>query len=95
MSRLRVLVACGAGMGSSQLLKMTAQKVFKELEIEVDIHHCAIDEARSSVKNYDLLMCNDRFVETIKTSVKVIGLKNILNQEEIKSKLIENGIGSK
>lgn len=93
MSKLKVLVACGAGMGSSQMLKMTAEKVFKELGIEVSISHCAIDEARSSAKNYDLLLVNERFVETIKPNDHVIGLKNILDKKEIREKLLNKGYG--
>lgn len=93
MAKLKVLVACGAGMGSSQLLKMTASKVFKELNVDADISHCAIDEARSSAKQYDLLLCNDRFVETMPAGANVIGLKNILDKNEIKTKLVEAGIG--
>lgn len=95
MSKLNVLVACGAGMGSSQMLKMTAEKVFKELGIEVTISHCAIDEARSSAKNYDLLLVNERFVDTIKPNDHIIGLKNILDKKEIKSKLQDKGYGKK
>ena len=94
MSKLRVLVACGAGMGSSQMLKMQADKVFKELKVEVSMDHCDIDEARSSAKNYDLLIVNERFVETIKPNDHVIGLKNILDKKELKAKLLERGIGA-
>ncbi|MCI6659699.1 PTS sugar transporter subunit IIB [Peptoniphilaceae bacterium SGI.137] len=95
MSRLKVLVCCGAGMGSSQMLKMTAEKVFRELEIDADIHHCAIDEARSAARNYDLILCNQRFVDTFPGGTKVIGLQNILSKAEIKEKLIKNNIGEK
>lgn len=93
MKKLNVLVCCGAGMGSSQILKMTTEKVFRELEIDASIHHCAIDEARSAAKNYDLVICNQRFADTLPKEVQVIGLKNILSKEEIKEKLIENNIG--
>lgn len=93
MKRLNVLVCCGAGMGSSQILKMTTEKVFKELDIDANIYHCAIDEARSAAKNYDLVICNQRFADTLPQDVKVIGLKNILSKEEIKEKLIENKVG--
>lgn len=95
MTRLNVLVACGAGMGSSQMLKMVAKKVFDKMGLDVKIDHCAIDEARSSARNYDVLLCNDRFVDTIKADkVKVIGLKNVLDQNEIKEKLLAAGIGA-
>lgn len=91
---LRVLVACGAGMGSSQLLKMNVEKVFKELNVVITIHHCEIDEARSSAKNYDVLICNDRFIETIQQDILVIGLKNIMDKKEIKNKILAAGIGN-
>ena len=32
---LKVIAACGSGMGSSQLIKMKLQKVFKKLGIDV------------------------------------------------------------
>ena len=36
---LKVLVACGCGMGSSQLLKMNCANVLKKLGIENTVHH--------------------------------------------------------
>lgn len=83
----KVLIACGAGMGSSQLLKMNAEKVFKELEMDVQIHHCAIDEARSSARQYDIVIVNERFVETLPEGLNIVGLKNILDRKELKEKI--------
>lgn len=90
---MKVLVACGAGMGSSQLIKMTASKVLKELGVDANLEHTAIDEARSIARSYDLVIVNERFVSTLPTDVKVIGLKNLLNKAELKTKLLEAGIG--
>ena len=40
---LKVVVACGCGMGSSQMMKMRAQEVFKKLNVQVSLHHTSID----------------------------------------------------
>lgn len=89
---MKVLVACGAGMGSSQLIKLKAQKVLKELGIENDITHTSIEEARSMAKSYDLVIVNERFVETLPAGTKAIGLKNLLDENELKEKLATVGI---
>ncbi len=90
---MKVLVACGAGMGSSQVIKMTAQRVLKSLNVNADITHTAIDEARSIAKQFDLVIVNERFVETLPADAKVIGLKNLLDKVELKEKLLAAGIG--
>ena len=36
---LKVMVACGCGMGTSQIMKTRAQQVLKELGIQATIHH--------------------------------------------------------
>lgn len=89
---MKVLVACGAGMGSSQIIKLKAQKVLKELGIENDITHTSIEEARSMAKNYDLVIVNERFVDTLPAGSKVVGLKNLLDEKELKEKLEAVGI---
>lgn len=91
---MKVLVACGAGMGSSQVIKMTAQRVLKSLNVNADITHTAIDEARSIAKQFDLVIVNERFVETLPEDAKVIGLKNLLDRAELKEKLLAAGIGN-
>lgn len=39
---LKVIAACGNGMGSSQIIKMKIEKIFKKLNIPVSIHHTSI-----------------------------------------------------
>lgn len=88
---MKVLVACGAGMGTSQIMKLQAQKVFRELSVDCQITHTSIEEARSMAKNFDLVLVNQRFVETFASDVKVVGLINILDANEMKNKILESG----
>lgn len=92
---LKVIVACGCGMGSSQMMKMRAQEVFKKLGIEVSIHHTSIDEAKSSANDYDVIIVSAALARNFQnTKTVVIGLKNILSKAEIEEKLIENHIAA-
>lgn len=95
---MKVLAACGSGMGSSQIIKMKIANVFRKLNIPVDIHHCAIAEAKSLAKGYDVVICSvallDVFANVDLGDTKVIGLKNLLSEKEITEKLAENGIGA-
>lgn len=89
---MKVLVACGAGMGSSQIIKLKAEKVLKELGVDYNITHTSIEEARSMAKSYDLVIVNERFVNTLPSGSKVVGLKNLLDEKELKDKLEAIGI---
>lgn len=89
---LKVLAACGNGMGSSQIIKMKIGKVFKKLGIDVAIDHMSVGEAKSQGSNYDVVFCSASLVDNFKVrgNTKVIGLVNLLSEAEIEGKIREN-----
>ena len=89
---MKVLVACGCGMGSSQLLKKNVSTVLKNLGIDHTIHHTSMDEAKSTAHDYDLIVVSETFVRNLKVkeTTKVIGLKNLMNKKEQEAKLKES-----
>lgn len=91
---LKVIAACGNGMGSSQIIKMRLEKIFKKNGIEASIFHTSIGEAKTQVNNYDVVFCadalKDNFAGSIKNGTKVIGLKNLLSEKEIEEKVKDN-----
>lgn len=91
---LKVLVACGCGMGSSQMIKMNCINVLNKLGVECTVHHTSIDEAKSTAHDYDLVVVAETFVNSIKPgkNTKVVGLRNIMNKKELREKLVEIGI---
>lgn len=95
---LKVLVACGCGMGSSQLLKMNCANVLKKLGIENTVHHTSIDEAKSTAHDYDLIVVGENFVDSFKlkegSKTKIIGLKNLMNKKELEEKLRADGFAN-
>ena len=96
MAKLKVIAACGSGMGSSQIIKMKLQKVFKKLGIEADIYHTNVGDAKSQANNYDVVFCSasleDQF--KVKEGTKVIGLKNLLSEQEMTEKIEAAGLNS-
>ena len=44
---LKVIAACGNGMGSSLMIKMNIANAFKELGIPAQIDHMSVGEAKS------------------------------------------------
>ena len=94
---LKVIAACGNGMGSSQIIKMKIEKIFKNLNIAAQIHHCSIGEAKTQASNYDVVFCSEALKDNFKNAqsrgTKVIGLKNLLSEAEIKEKKLAEELG--
>ena len=88
---LKIVVACGSGMGSSQIIKMKVSKVLKKLNITADIHHTNIAEAKTALHNYHAVICPENLVDTFAAAqekgIRVIALKNLLDEKEIEQKL--------
>lgn len=93
---IKILVACANGAGSSLMMKMAADKAFKQLGIPVaDIHHCALAEGVSSANQYDLVFVAQNFLnmydDAVRRGAKVIGLRNIMSDKEMIEKVQEAG----
>lgn len=86
---LKVLAACGNGMGSSLIIKMKIEKVLKEMGLECEVHHASVGQAKSDVRNYDLVLVSHILVKEFQNrgKAKIIGLVNLLSDEEIKTKV--------
>ena len=93
---LKVIAACGNGMGSSQIIKMKIEKVFKKLNVPVSIHHTSIGAAKSEASSYDVVFCSEalksNFARAEAAGTIIIGLKNLLSEQEIESKIKEKVI---
>ncbi len=92
---MKVFVACGNGMGTSMLIKIKAEQTFRKVGLDASFDHGTVGEGVSSAGAYDIVFCPMNFVSNFKafegTSVKIIGLKNPLDQNEMLERLRENG----
>lgn len=90
---LKVIAACGSGMGSSQIIKMKLSKVFKKLGIDADVYHTNVGDAKSQANNYDVVFCSASLEGQFAGSkATVIGLKNLLSEQEMTEKIEAAGL---
>lgn len=94
---IKVVVACGSGMGSSQMIKMKVEKVLKKMGVEATLHHTNIGEAKTTAHDYNVIICPENLGSTfdsVKDKVTVITLKNLLSEKEIEEKLTAANVAS-
>lgn len=96
----KILVACANGAGTSLMMKMTCERVIQKLGMDVaNIHHCALSEGVSSARQYDIVFAplnfKDMYKDAEAAGVIVIGLRNVLSDQEMEEHLVETGAAEK
>ncbi len=84
---LKIQAICGFGVGSSTLLKIKLQGVFKELGVEADIFNGDLPTGPSVP--CDAIFCSSDIGENLEGKVKVpvVIIKNFVNNKEIAEKV--------
>jgi len=92
---LKVVAACGNGMGTSQIIKMKISNVFKKLGIPAEVAHMSVGEAKSQTSNYDVIFCTESLVNNFRAGDRahIIGLRNVLSESEIETKIRAENLG--
>ncbi len=88
MRPLKVVAVCGMGMGTVFLIKMNLEKIFKELNIPAEVIATNISSL-SIGHDTDILVASMDFEKILKDKpLRKIFLKNLVDKEELKNKLI-------
>lgn len=90
--KMKLLVCCGNGAGTSMMIKLNVEKVAKKMGLDVsEIRHCAVSEGKSAASQYDIVLCSknftNMFADAEKKGTKVVGLKNVMSAKEIEEGL--------
>ena len=82
---LKVVAACGAGMGTSMIIKLKLEKIFKDLNVDAKVDAMSVGQAKGTIGSCDLIICSlhlkDQFNANEKT--KVVGVKNLMDEKEL------------
>ncbi|MHA5123318.1 PTS sugar transporter subunit IIB [Oenococcus oeni] len=84
----KVLVTCRAGMGTSTMLAVQVSNVAKKNNWDLDVNHTSLDGIGSF--HSDIIVALSDVADDIKKqkrSIDVIGIKNMMDQQEIEDKL--------
>lgn len=88
MSRepLRVLTVCGVGMGSSLILRMSAESALKELGVEAKVEATDASSARSMPA--DVIIGQEMHTEAFQERAPVvIAISNFMDKQGLKDQL--------
>lgn len=81
---MKILAVCGFGVGSSMVLKMTIQKVLKQLGIEGEVENTDINSARGT--DCDCIFTSQELLNELKgtCNVPVYPVKKYMDLSEVR-----------
>lgn len=82
---MKIVTACGLGVGSSLIMKMTISKVIKKLGIKADVEHWDMGTVKS--QNADLIVTTKELAKELNNYSNIITMNNIMDEEEAEEKL--------
>lgn len=89
MANLKVIAACGNGMGTSMIIKLKVQKILKELNIPADVDVLSMGQSKGMTNSVDIIISSkhltSEFVQNQKA--KIIGVTNLMDENEIRQAL--------
>lgn len=86
---MKILAVCGFGVGSSMVLRMTIEKVCKDLGIDASVENTDVSSAQGT--NCDYIFTSEELASTLKSSANcpVIAIQRYMDKEEVKTKFQE------
>jgi len=85
---VKIVAICGAGIGTSAILKVSAERALTRLGIEADVSASDVASIVADADDAQVILVTEEHVGAIgKTFADIIVIENILDQEELTAKL--------
>lgn len=85
---MKIVTICGAGIGSSGILKVNAERVLRKLDIDATVVAADLVSLRDVVSDAQVILTSHEFVAAIgKTNASVVVIENYFDTEELTAKL--------
>ena len=84
---MKIIAVCGMGIGTSVLLKMNAEKVLRQLELEATVEATDVKTAQVSRDAQIILTTPDLVGQLEGLRSEVIAIEHFFDLEEISEKL--------
>ncbi|SKC84860.1 PTS sugar transporter subunit IIB [Maledivibacter halophilus] len=85
---LKIYTVCGAGVGSSMMLKVFTQQILSKENIEARVD--ATDIGSIDPKGADIIITTSDFANVLRNSeAQIIKIDNLTDKEYLKSQLME------
>ncbi|WP_040215030.1 PTS sugar transporter subunit IIB [Clostridium polynesiense] len=84
---LNIVTVCGAGVGSSMMLRLFTQQILKEESIEATVD--ASDIGSVNADAYDIVITTSDFADLLRSSTaKVIKIDNMMDKDYLRTELM-------
>ncbi|MFD1715540.1 PTS sugar transporter subunit IIB [Amnibacterium flavum] len=85
---MKIVAICGAGIGTSGILKVSAERALQRLGYEAEVTASDVSSIGAEGDDAQIILTSPEHVAAIgRTFADVIVIDNILDQEEIAAKL--------
>ncbi len=85
---MKIVTICGAGIGSSGILKVNAERVLSKLDIDAQVFAADVASVRDLAADDQVILTSAEFVAVIgATSAEMIVIENYFDAEELTAKL--------
>ena len=90
---MKIVTICGAGIGSSGILRVNAERVLRKLRIDADVVAADVTTIAQVAADAQVILTSAEFVEAIgPTYADVIVIENYFDTAELSAKL-ETALG--
>ncbi|MFM9920689.1 PTS sugar transporter subunit IIB [Lacisediminihabitans sp. H27-G8] len=87
---MKIVAICGAGIGSSGILKVNAERVLARLGLEADVTAAHLSSLSGDAADAQVILTSAEFVDAIgPTNADVIVIENYFDTAELARKLEE------
>lgn len=85
---MKIVAICGAGIGTSGILKVNAERVLARLGLEADVTAAHLGSLQADAADAQIILTSAEFVDAIgATNADVIVVNNYFDTEELANKL--------
>ena len=85
---MKIVTICGAGIGSSGILKVNAERVLRRLDIEAEVVAADLATLSQVAADAQVILTSSEFVDAIgKTFADVVVIDNYFDTDELAAKL--------
>lgn len=87
---VQILTVCGAGVGTSEILRVTARRALQRLGIDAEVTATDAEHVHALGEDVQVILATSEHLVAIgRTYAQVIVIDNILDQAEVERKLAD------
>lgn len=87
---MKIVAICGAGIGTSGILKVNAERVLERLGLDADVAAADVASVSSAASDAQIILTSPELVDRIgPTNADVIVVQNYFDLDELEQKLDE------